>query len=253
MKKLFLTVLLLMMFVPLFSQEYESPMTMYRDNFIIAGDDEDQVKFQFSAKYNIFYPSSTGIYFGYTQLNHWFVYDNRDTFYSMYQPEVFYRFESGHNIFGDVDVPLLDYIQLSPYYHCSTGVEGPDHRGIDTYYGQIQLSVGETVNLGANLKVFKYYHIEENNKDINDYRKNYQADFFLKIRSKQVSLLDKEELHCIIGGNPRGKGFIQGELVFRIITAYIQPRFFIQYYHGYDEFMVDYNKKTTAVRAGLIF
>ena len=91
------------------------------------------------------------------------------------------------------------------------------------------------------------------NKDINEYRHNYSTDFFFKLKSKKIAYLDKEEVHCLIGGNPTGKGFVQADVVFRILTVYVQPKFYIQYFHGFDEDMTEYNVKTNAVRAGFIF
>jgi len=253
MKKIFIYLFIFISTI-IYAQEkpYESPLTSYKDNYFLLGNMEDQVKFQLSLKYNLFYPNSTGIYFAYTQLSHWYVYNDRDTFYTMYQPEIFYRFESGNNIFKNFIIPYVDYIQTSPFSHCSTGVEGNDHRSIGTYYGQIQLSIGEIYNFGINGKYFRYYEVADKNKDINDYKKNYEADLFFKLKSSEVEYLDKEELHFKFGGNPLNKGWycIEGQI--RIITSYIQPRLFIQYWHGYGEFMVNYNQKENNIRVGVI-
>jgi outer membrane phospholipase A len=186
-------------------------------------------------------------------MSNWFVYRGRDTFYTMYQPEAFYRFESGRNLFNDYVISGVDYFQIAPIKHCSTGVEGADHRSINQYYGQIQLSVGEVYNVGINLKGFGYYSRIEQNKDINKYKRNYEAEAFFKIRSKTVEYLDKEEIKVKITGNPIGKGSIEGTLTFRIISSKIQPRIFVQYFRGYGEFMVNYDKKSEAIRAGFVF
>jgi len=253
MKQLILILLLTLFTSTLFAETYEAPLSIYKDNYILAGDKTDQVKFQLSLKYNLLWPFNSGIYLGYTQLTHWWVYRERDTMNTMYQPEVMYRFASGNNMFNNYIIPYVDYMQVSPFSHCSTGVEGLDHRSINMFYGQIQVSAGEIYNFGTNLKVFGYYAKDPENKDINDYKKNYTADFFFKIRSKEVTYLDKEEVHFSCGGSPVGKGFIQGELIFRIMTTYVQPRAFIQYYKGYDEFFTTYTQKETCIRAGLIF
>jgi len=232
---------------------YESPMSLYNQNYIIAGNSQDQVKIQFSAKYSLLYPGNTGLYLGYTQLSNWFVYKSRDTFITMYAPEAIFRFDSGDNQFDNYKIPYVDYIQISPICHNSTGVEGDIHRSINVYYAQAQVSVGEVINIGANGKYFRYYDVNYRNPDINDYKKNYSAGIFLKIKSKTVNYLDKEELHFKFGGNPRGKGFYCIEAQFRILTSRIQPKFFCSYYNGYDEFMMYYNKHTKSFRAGLTF
>jgi outer membrane phospholipase A len=265
---------LLLLFIVLFSisvvaKEYESPMSIYKENYFICGDkEEDQVKFQVSAKYGILYPSNIGLYVAYTQLSSWHIFDKSSPFYdNNYQPEIFFKFESNNNPFN-INLGIIDYIQASPIYHCSNGRDGDNSRSINTWYGQIQLSYGEVYNIGLNLKGFNYYGHSAKNKDIQDYRSYYEASIFFKIRSKSVQFLDKEELHFKFGGYDRSdyrdykesqkdKSMIRGwfcvEAQVRIMTSFIQPKFFIQYYHGYSEFMIDYNKKTNAVRFGLVF
>jgi len=266
MKKFIVSLVLILFCSVLFAEEkvYESPMSLYKDNFFIAGNDDSQVKVQFSAKYNIFWPSYTGIYAGYTQTSKWLCYAKRDTFLTAYQPEAFYMFESGNNIFNNASLPFVDFIQLSPINHISNGVEGLEHRGMNLYYGQVQMSAGEVVNIGFNVKGFNYYTKSKRNIDIADYKGHYEADIFLKLRSKNVYLLDKEELHFKFGGYKKSsddldsnksvqKGWYSVEARFRILTTYIQPRFFIQYYKGYSEVLTEYNRKTESVRAGIVF
>lgn len=261
MKKLWLIILaVLLITTQVVAADYVPPLKMYKDNMILAGGknedkysdrNNDQVKFQVSLMGSLWFES--GVYFGYTQLTHWLVYDGRDTMFSQYQPEVFYRFESGNNLFDNYIIPYIDYFQVSPFYHCSTGVEGENHRSINEYYGQIQFSVGDVYNFGVNTKVFGYYSRAKENKDINDYKKYYEADVFFKVRSKDVTYLDKEELHIKFGGNPADKGFVACQLIFRFVTTYIQPRIMLEYYHGYDQFMTTYNVKETSYRAGFVF
>lgn len=236
-----------------YASEYQSPMSIYKDNYIIAGDKDNQVKIQLSAKFNVFYPSNTGFNLGYTQLSNWYCYGDRDTFYTMYCPEVFYRFENGNNLFNDSVLPFVDFLQISPIEHNSTGVEGENHRSINQYYAQAQFSYGEVYNIGFGGKYFRYYSISDKNENINKYRKNYEADVFFKIKSKTVNYLDKEELHFKFGGNPLGNGWYCVEAQFRIISSKFQPKFMIQYYKGYSEFMVQYNRKDEAIRIGLVF
>lgn len=255
MKKSILIILMCIISLNIYAKEYQNPMTPYQDNYFISGDEkEDQVKFQFSAKYNLLYPFNTGIYFGYTQLSYWKIYDKSSPFSETnYMPEAFYLFESGNNIFNDYIIPYVDHIKLSPFFHRSTGMDDYRNRSENKYYGEIQLSTGDVYNIGARGKIFGYYQKALENKDINDYHKNYQAEVFFKIRSKKVLYLDKEEISVTWGGNPSDKGYYRVQIAFRLLTTYIQPRIFVQYYKGYDEFMINYNQKTEAIRAGFIF
>lgn len=256
MKKLFMLIIICYS-TALFASEYQSPMSLYKDNYFVAGNSKDQVKFQLSAKYNIFYTpqlqAPIGLYVAYTQTSWWTCYEKRDTFSSNYTPETFYQLESGNNIFGNVDLGIIDYIQVSPIQHASNGVEGVDHRGINIYYGQIQLSVGEVFNFGTNLKGFGYYSRSGKNKNINDYRKNYEAEVFFKLKSKTNWYVDKFELRAKCTGNPRDKGYYMIEGVCQIFTSIIQPKIFVQYNDGYGINMITYNQKETELRAGFIF
>lgn len=237
-------------------------MTIYKDNYFISGDDqEDQVKFQVSAKYSIFYPSKIGLYAGYTQISWWKIYEKSSPFYETnYMPELFLNFESGNNVFGDVEIPFIDFIQVSPIFHKSNGRDELDSRSINTYYGQIQFSYGDVYNFGFGLKGFNYYNKSKKNRDIEKYIGYYETDIFFKIKSKTVEFFDKEELHFKFGGYDKSDfddkeyiGWYCIEVQFRIITSYVQPKLFIQYYNGYGEFLIDYNKKEDSFRIGLVF
>ena len=256
MKKV-LTILIILCSSFTYASEFVSPINLYKDNYFTAGNFDDQVKFQFSAKYNLFYTPNVqapiGLYLGYTQTSWWTCYDGRDTFSSNYMPETFYQLESENNIFNNINLGIIDYIQLCPIQHASNGVEGVEHRGINIYYGQIQLSVGEVFNFGTNIKGFGYYTKSGKNKDINDYKKNYEAEVFFKLKSKNNWYVDKYELHAKCTGNPLNKGYYVVEGVFQIFTSVIQPKIFISYNKGYGINLLTYNQKETELRAGVIF
>ena len=252
MKKILILMMLLFFCIPLFAEQYQSPISRNRDNYIVAGNEEDQTKFQLSLKADLIYPFNTGLYFGYTQTTWWKVYNGADTMSANYQPEVFYRLESKNNLFNNADLKAIDYIQFSPFNHCSTGVEGADHRSINIYYGQIQVSSGGRVSVGDNLKVFGYYTKAKENKDIARYKGYYENDIFLKLNSKTVEDMTLAELHFKHGGTIN-KGWLCVEARSILFSAKFQPRLFAQYYYGYGENIVYYNKKEHSFYGGLLF
>lgn len=85
-----LIILIIFVFsVNVFALDYVHPLKMYKDNMFLAGGknsdkhsdkDNDQIKFQLSVRGSLWLES--GVYFGYTQLVHWLVYDGRDTMFS---------------------------------------------------------------------------------------------------------------------------------------------------------------------------
>ena len=250
MKKILILILILVC-SSLFAEEYKSPISMNRDNYFVAGNDEDQTKFQLSLKGDIIYPFKTGLYFGYTQTTWWEVYNGADTMLSNYQPEVFYRLDSNNNLFN-LDLGAVDFIQISPFNHCSTGVEGENHRSINIYYGQIQVSSGGRVSIGDNLKVFGYYTKANENKDIAKYRGYYENDIFLKLNSRDTEGMSIAELHFKHGGTIN-KAWLCVEAQTILFSAKLQPRLFVQYFYGYGENIVYYNKKEHSFYGGLKF
>lgn len=233
-------------------KEFIDPINLYQNNYFITGDTrEDQVKFQMSVKYNLLWPFDTGLFFGYTQRSYWRIYDDSSPFQETnYCPEFFYRYDPKSNVFN-FSLPFIDYIQVSPMFHRSNGLDKENSRSENKYYGEVQTSYGRVYNVGARGRVFGYYDVESMNKDINKYHKNYSAAVFFKLMSSDVSDLEKEKIELSWGGNPFDDGWYQVELSMRIISSYAQPRIFMQFYQGYDEFMIHYNERTTALRFGL--
>ena len=252
MKKLLSLIILLLISMASFANEYQSPVSMNRDNYFAAGNTTDQTKFQISLKGDLLYPFQTGAYFGYTQTTWWKVYKSSDTMSSNYQPEVFYMLKSKDNLFNNFDFKAIDYIQASPFNHCSTGVEGENHRGINMYYGQMQVSSGGRVSIGDNIKVFGYYTKAQQNKDIAKYKSYYENDVFLKLNSATVEDKTLAELHFKNGGTLH-KGWLCAEARILLFTDKVQPRLFAQYFYGYGENIVNYNIKDKSARIGLIF
>lgn len=250
MKKILSLCFMLLISCSLFAAEYKYPISPYQDNYFIAGNSEDQTKFQISFESDLSF--ETGLYLGYTQTTWWTVYNGRDTMSANYKPEVFYRLVSKDNIFKDVDLKAVDYIQISPFYHQSTGVEGEDHRSINLYYGQIQLSTPHLISVGFNLKVFGYYTKDKQNEDIDKYKGYYENDLFVKLNSSSVEGMTLAELHFKHGGT-LDKAWLCIEARSILFTNKIQPRVFIQYYYGYGENMVFYDKKEQSLYGGLVF
>jgi phospholipase A1/A2 len=250
MKKLFSIILLLFIAISAVAKTYESPLTAYRDNYFIAN--KDDIKFQFSLQGNLFYPSKTGLFFAYTQVAWWDIYDSSSPFREFnHSPEIFYRFESGNNIFKNYVIPGIDYIQLSPFYHKSNGLDGLDSRSINYFYGEIQISAGDVYNFGLNLRAWNYYGDMRDNPDYSDYRGYVQGEVFFQLKSKNVEYFDQEKIYVRGGGNKYG--WLEAGVKIRLLTTRFQPFLYAQVFHGYAEGMINYKEKDTVYRVGLVF
>lgn len=231
--------------------EYKSPVSIHEPNYFLFGGPDDQVKFKYSIQYNMIYDSKLW-YIAFSQESWWKLYDKSEPFYeNNYNPETFLMFNNNDNCF-DADLGNIDFIRLGLYEHKSNGKDGDDSRGQDKYYIESQISYGDVYNIGARLKVFGYYHLAKENKDLPHYQGYYEAEFFAQIKSKTVKYLDKEKVYVKFGSS-LSRGWVEYGARVRLVTSKIQPYLYVQGYYGYNESMIDYNKKENAIRIGLEF
>lgn len=231
--------------------EHQSSFSQYRPCYMIFGDKNDQVKGQFSLKYGLLHPYKIGLFFGYTQYMFWDLYDISSPFRDInYNPEVFWKWK----IQAKRAWLKLDYIQIGPYEHNSNGRGGEESRSWDRYYAQAQISVGDRVNAGINLKGFGFYYIGEHNEDIKDYIGHYEAKIFIKLTGTgKDEITDREEVYIRGGsGSVLEKGWLEAGFKIRTFFARFKPYIFVQIWHGYAESLLIYNEKETYIRAGFI-
>jgi len=230
-----------------------SPLSINKDNYFISG--KDDAKLQISVKYNVLYPFNIGLYFAYTEVALWNIYDKSAPFREFnHNPEVFWELKEDNNLFGNSDLSIIDYIKFSPYEHKSNGKDGEFSRSMDRTYSEIQLSIGKEINAGVRGKTWYNYKVAKNNKDIEDYLGIYEAELFASIPGNQGKDFPLYKLYFKGGtGKDKSKYWTEGGAILTILTGYIQPRFMINVFHGYGETLIDYNKKITEIRAGIVF
>ena len=220
-----------------------SPMELYKPIYWIFGSSNDQTKLNISFKYSITKQYRTGLFFGYSQLSKWNLYEPSAPFYdNNYNPEIFIKSKYFLNKY-------IDYIQFAPYEHRSNGKNENDSRSLNRTYLQLQTSYrilisGKVVVHGINLKGFIYYNEDE---PYSEYDKHYEAKLFTSLGVGENA---KEEIYIKFSGFTKGyfeTGFISRKFWF------MNPRIYVQMFNGYNEIMLDYNKKETAVRIGITF
>ena len=239
MKKL---LLLCLLFIPLklFSLDAIKP---YHPTYFIAGDKVDQVKYQVSFKYGLWYPYESGLYLSYTQISKWDLYEHSSPFReSNYNPSIFWEKEK---------VWKFDFLRAIPYEHKSNGLGGKDSRSTDRFFGEVQISHGEVFNFGIREKIGGFYAVSRHNSDIKRYTGHFETELFAQIKDKH-GYFGHEKLY-MKGEWTRKYYWYEIGFTFRIFTSKLSPHIYVQYYQGYNEFLIDYNKKTQAIRAGFIF
>lgn len=209
-------------------------------------------KFQLSFKYHPF--DLWPFYLGYTQTSLWDLHSSsypfRDT---AYRPAIFYLNDhawisaDGHLRFG----------WQAGLEHESNGRAGSDSRGINTAFVRPRLEwrFSDGVRLAVSPKIYGYLE-KSDNPDIADYR-GY-ADL-------QIGLLsDDWRFTAVVRKGTAGtKGSIQvdavlplrvtDELLARVGVNGVNGYFFVQYFDGWGETILDYDLKLPAqFRAGLM-
>ena len=111
----------------------------------------------------------------------------------------------------------------------------------------------EKGNLFISLKTFYLFDLDSTNRDARDY------SGFYKLEMSLVGFIDWMDYHefyiaLMPGGEMGGrlsKGGIETGVRFRIFKSKGAPLGFVQYFAGYGESMVRYDKQTHAIRAGI--
>jgi len=225
----------------------KSRLDYYKPLYFIFGND---TKVQVSLKYTLYnFDDNHNFYFAYSQYMFWDLFEYSSPFREInYNPEFFYIYNK--------PIKHLDYIQISPYEHLSNGRDGIETRGVDKFYSIVQISTQTYFNFGMNYKLFGYYRIEKENKYIKEYVGNSEIKFFVNlIEEKGDYFTDKEEIYIKFFTTPNKLKFHSYETGFkiRILNEWIAPYFFINYYSGFGESLIDYDKKVKSLRAGIIF
>lgn len=281
MKKIILVFFILAGVMNLFggdnSHDALKAISFYKPNYVILGYDSKNVDFlneypeysqiadniessmlkiSFSFKYEIFKPYKIGFYVGMNQrLFFSFFQESAPMQEIIFSPEVFWRFESGYNFAGDLEIPVVDYVQIGLWEHMSNGGFGELSRAWERVYVQTQLSVGPSyLKAGLNMKVFYFWKTIEN-PEIADNVGNFEAMVFAKLVDPDKQL-DLEELYIKSGIGYSNDNFDVDKLWVEAGVSsrplFGRVRGYAQFWHGYGESLIAYNEKTTAIRAGII-
>lgn len=236
--------------------ELPSDLKPYKENYFlpivlgseVEGRDVKEAKFQFSLKKKLF---NSDWYFGYTQKSFWQIYDSehsRPFRESNYNPEVYWQSDictkGNHELWGDVGL----------WEHESNGGGVATSRSWDRSYVRLHYENEKSLYgqlFGAELKLWNRWS-ESAKKSTNDPGGDdnprildYSGNGEIKLRYGQpegfmVTLFGR--------GNPKtDKGAFQADLSL--------PWFYLhmQYWTGYGESLIDYNRNMTRYGIGFIF
>lgn len=189
--------------------------------------------------------------FAYSQIIFWELGETSKPFLdATYNPEFFYRMSMDKTSW-------LRFIDLGIWEHHSNGKGSEDSRSYDSSYIRATLK-HDTRNWLAQFSAkFQYlYSIDDTNRDIIDYVS--PLEFEIKFLQRFDSWFD--HLEMIFNFNPGGKygtelnkGGYQLSFDFHLGGVKVVPAFYLQYYQGYAETLLNYNEKVSEFRAGFMF
>lgn len=182
----------------------------------------------------------TPLRFGYSQRSWWNIADDSAPFTEHnYNPEVFWQFDQPER-------PLLGrppFIDIIGFEHQSNGVDGDRSRSWDRVY--IQKNIQIAPRFSVNVKLWDILATESNNDDIRRYVGSGQI-------AMQFHPNDRTRVRVrLMRGSHVEKISYQADIIYR--RPWLNTAFFLTYYDGYGEALINYNRKSRSLRAGLYF
>jgi phospholipase A1 len=259
---------------------YPVPISLYHDNYFLLGNAGDAElygtgtntqysKFQISISYRMFLwtkrADTTGLYFAYTQKSLWDLLNYRKSspfIESNYSPEFFYKFDLENRTVLGINFERLTYIRAGLWEHESNGLDdtrGPDSRSWDRGYLELEyLLAGRYLSVVP--KFWWIYHAGGENSDIARYLGYGQ----ITLRSV-IPVGDVLDLGLTAaarkGTSPDAK---KGSLEFTVVLGSFRYHYregdtvvpmglYFQFFTGYGETLLQYNRTNRVFRAGFSF
>ncbi len=208
-----------------------------------------QVKVQVSFKTPLV--KSWPLYLGYTQLMFYQFGSTDKGFRDLtYNPELFYRWRMP-------TLGPLRYIDFGPLSHDSNGKPLPDHRSYNMSYvrGVWEWESARWLTRVAP-QLQTIYSFQTTNLDM----QKYIGPVALNLSFVQLFpfWLDKSEVNLLAcpGGkfaDDWGHGGYQLSWTFRLGGIHLVPAFYLQYYYGFAETLLNYDRRVNDFRVGLMF
>ena len=214
----------------------------FREVTDASGPNNNEVKFQFSAKFNLaedIFGNVGDVYFAYTQRSWWQAYNTdasspfRET---NYEPEGFIDFDSAWSALGWVNTR-----NRIAFNHQSNGRSDPLSRSWNRVYLESTLQRGDWA-----LTLAPHWRVPESDGDDN----NPDIERFVGYGDIRLAkrLQNNHEFAGQLRGNPSTGNY--GTQVDYSWPAFNGVRAHVQYYYGYGESMIDYDNRVHRLSLG---
>lgn len=189
------------------------------------------------------------LFFAYTQQMFWNLEEQSKPFQdSTYNPEFIYRWE--------IEKGILSSIDFAPWSHMSNGKKEDDSRSFNKRYVKFNFDYEKTRWIfRGGLQLAYVYDYESTNINIRD----YIGPLGISFSAIQLfdGWVDKSEVGVLITpggkyGDRLGHGGYQFSWSFRLGGLEILPAFYLQYYTGFAETLLNYDERVNEFRVGFI-
>lgn len=250
---------------------FSDAVSIYHENYFLLGPHRDldidntnlygqYCKFQLSVKFRLFIwdaiTDETGLYFAYTQKSLWDLFRKKggpEFVESNYSPEFFYKWCTVNS--GILKISGLNYLQIGFWQHESNGLGDAsklNSRGWDRGYFEFEYEILRQY-LSLRPKAWVIYRKAEENRDIT----RYLGYGEIRLRSdliKNSGLFDLAFTADFKKGT--GREIRDGSMELTLVVgpfAYekIPMGVYLQYFRGYGETLMQYNRYNSSFRAGL--
>ena len=224
--------------------------------YFVYGPKAPGAKFQFSFKYRLLDfqgdAASTAqrtVQFGYTQRSLWDIAGDSSPFYdTSYMPSLFYESLAAQSEVNRAG-PLTWVGFQAGYQHESNGQGSTDSRSLNTLFVRPAVIIGspEEWHMIVAPKIWAYVGDLSNNRNLKDYR-GYGELFVVLGKNGGTALA-----YTGRAGRDFNHFTTQLDLTIPARTKLLDfaSYFLIQYFDGYGESLRDYDKKSSALRAGI--
>ena len=221
---------------------YNSRLDSYHELPDGAELDPVEIKFQFSFKIELLdslFDETGRLSFGYTQQSFWQAYNSdisapfRDT---NYEPELMLGFLTDNTVLG-----LQNRIIRVGLVHQSNGQSGERSRSWNRLYADF---IFERDDFYASLKPWwRIPESDDDNSDIEDYLGNFELSMLKFVGSQSYGVMLRNNLAS------ENRGAIQLDWSFPL---YRHLRGYVQYFNGYGESLLDYNRYSNSLGLGVM-
>jgi outer membrane phospholipase A len=219
----------------------------YKPIYILAGDPYSKIQFSFQTQILADLP----VYFAYTQLMLWDFFIPSAYMYDVnYDPLAWYRL--------NFNTRNKQWLDLIPFEHESNGKGGDGERSWDRTAVSYHLTstVADDVKFYTEFKVWVPLRYNKNNNDLAQYRGVWELNLAISQLATPHFPANDLTLRIYPGGKSLTDPTHGGqELTLRVRSSSgkFLPYGVFQVFHGYGEFLQDYNLDRWGLRAGIGF